>query len=244
MIRSTWVWAAVSLAVTATSSLAVTAADVRPAEIMASPIPSRSPGSLPPLPPPAGLPTAPPPDAIKPIEPQAQPERPAPTGGDVRLDPTAAPDGRRYLAVIPGDCERLVVADRELTTGCTDKLVNIDFGDGRVMFVFTTPTAGGTVMTAFSGHASEQKDLRTYRLQVDEVTTTTADTGGERATVATAASGHCDMQGDPLVERALFRCSADGTRRTVASFRSRGTPAVYAELGDAAESSPLARAFP
>jgi hypothetical protein len=53
----------------------VAVADVAPApaEILATPSPRLSGGTLPPILPPAGLPTAPPPDAIKPVEPQAGP---------------------------------------------------------------------------------------------------------------------------------------------------------------------------
>jgi hypothetical protein len=40
-----------------------------------TPSPLKSEGSLAPLLPPEGLPTAPPPDAIKPVEPQAGPDR-------------------------------------------------------------------------------------------------------------------------------------------------------------------------
>lgn len=135
----------------------------------------------------------------------------------------------RYLAVISGDCEQLVVSNDELTSGCLDKLVNVDFGDGRVMFVFTRPGDDGMVMTAFSGHASQQADLRSYRLRVDEVRTTTTDAAGRPATIAMAVEGGCAMTGDPLTERALFTCSVEsGAHRTLAVFRSADAPAVYA----------------
>lgn len=135
----------------------------------------------------------------------------------------------RYFAVIGGACERLVVAGRDQTAGCRDELVNVDFGDGRVAFVFSSPSAEGSVVTTFLGHASAQPDLRTYRLEVDEISTVTRDGNGAPINVAEPVSGHCAMTGDPTREPARFECTVkreDG--QTSAAFVSAGAPTVYA----------------
>lgn len=135
----------------------------------------------------------------------------------------------RYLAVIAGDCEQLVLAGRDRTAGCADKLVNIDFGNGRVAFVFTSPSERGAIVTTFLGRSSVQKDLRSYRLDIDEISTTTTDAEGQPESAVEAAAGQCAMVGDPTRERARFECTADrGSIRTVATFLSAGTPTVYA----------------
>lgn len=145
--------------------------------------------------------------------------------------PTA--EAYRYVAVIAGDCERLVLSGDDHTSGCSDRLVNVDFGDGRVAFVFTTPSARGAIVTTFLGRTSTQGDLRTYRLDVDEVTTTTTDAAGDPTNVVESAAGHCAMTGDPTHERARFECEADRpSGRTAATFLSTGTPTVYAGTRD------------
>jgi hypothetical protein len=140
----------------------------------------------------------------------------------------AADEGYRYVAVLHGACERLVVADRELTAGCARKLVNIDFGDGRVTFIFATGRDGRRVV-AFSGGRSEQADRRSYRLYVDQVSVTASTrSGGVGRTVAQAADGVCTMTGDPMREPSIFRCRAEsGTALTAAVFRSDGRPTLY-----------------
>ena len=135
----------------------------------------------------------------------------------------------RYFAVIGGECERLVLAGRDQTAGCRGELVNVDFGDGRVAFAFTSPSAQGSVVTTFLGHASQQPDLRTYRLEVDEISTVTRGKTGAPTNVAEPVSGHCAMKGDPTREAARFECTAkraDG--HTSATFVSAGAPTVYA----------------
>ncbi len=136
----------------------------------------------------------------------------------------------RYLAVIRGDCEELVLAGRDQSASCNDQLVNVDFGDGRVAFVFTAPAAHGTVVTTFLGRASQQSGLRDYRLEVDAISTATTDGAGEPAIVDEAAVGHCAMKGDPVRERARFECTVarKAGRSTSARFVSAGAPAVYA----------------
>ena len=135
----------------------------------------------------------------------------------------------RYVAVMVGECERLILAGRDQTAGCSDKLVNVDFGDGRVAFVFTSPSESGPVMTTFLGRASVQKDLRSYRLEVDEISTTTIDAAGNPANLVESAAGHCMMIGDPTQERARFECTADRpSGATAATFLSAGEPTVYA----------------
>jgi hypothetical protein len=189
-----------------------------------SPADLRSPGKAPLLPP-EGLPTAPPPDAIKPVEPQAEPAAPKP-------DPAAAnADGDgdfRYLAIISGDCDSLVVADHTMPE-CTDKLLNVDFGNGRVAFLFSGREGSNHVITTFSGGVSKQPDARAYRLAIDRMSTTTIGAGGLPVTVVAAADGVCTMQGDPTHESTRFECSVHhaGTD-TTASFRTAGTPEVYA----------------
>lgn len=135
----------------------------------------------------------------------------------------------RYFAVIGGACERLVLAGRDQTAGCRNELVNVDFGDGRVAFAFTSPSAGGSVVTTFLGHASAQPDLRTYRLEIDEISTVTRDASGTPINVAESVSGHCAMQGDPTRESARFECTAKREGgHTIATFVSAGAPTVYA----------------
>jgi hypothetical protein len=141
---------------------------------------------------------------------------------------TAKEQPYRYLAVIGGECEQLTLAGSDDTAGCSDKLVNVDFGDGRVAFVFTSPSARGAVATTFLGQASAQKDLRSYRLEVDEISTATTDAAGNPATVVESATGHCMMTGDPTQERARFECTAERpSGSTAATFLSVGEPTVY-----------------
>ena len=130
----------------------------------------------------------------------------------------AAAGSYRYLAVIPGDCQELVVGAQALTEACDGKLVNVDFGDGRVAFIFSTPTT----QLVLSGRSSRQSDLRSYELAIDHMTTDPEAPGRP-------ASGRCTMTGDPLRERALFVCRVerDGVA-TRAEFRSDGLPRVYA----------------
>ena len=135
----------------------------------------------------------------------------------------------RYVAVMEGECERLILADRDRTAGCGDKLVNVDYGDGRVAFAFTSPADHGIVVTTFLGRASAQEDLRNYRLDVDEISTTTTNAAGDPANIVESAAGHCVMTGDPTRERARFECTAERrSGRAVATFLSAGTPTVYA----------------
>lgn len=148
--------------------------------------------------------------------------------GPARADELGTVDGYRYLAVMSGACDRLVVADHEVPI-CADKLVNVDFGNGRVAFMFTATENGRTVITTFSGGESDQPDARAYRLAVDRVSTTTVGAGNTAATVIAEADGVCTMRGDPTHEPARFECrvSSDG-KDTAARFRSVGAPAVYA----------------
>lgn len=136
----------------------------------------------------------------------------------------------RYLAVMRGDCEQLVLAGRDQSATCSDQLVNVDFGDGRVAFVFTSPAAHGTVVTTFLGRASRQNGLRDYRLEVDAISTATTDGTGQPAIIDEAAVGHCAMKGDPVREPAHFECTVDrkAGRTTSARFVSAGAPSVYA----------------
>ena len=188
-----------------------------------SPQDLRSPGKAPLLPP-EGLPTAPPPDAIKPIEPQGVPAVP-------KADPAAAVDGDgafRYLAVIRGACDSLVVADHTMPE-CADKLLNVDFGNGRVAFLFSGREGTNQVITTFSGGVSKQPDARAYRLTIDRMSTTTIGAGGLPVTVIASTEGLGTMQGDPTRESTRFECRVHhaGTD-TTASFRTSGTPEVYA----------------
>jgi hypothetical protein len=190
-----------------------------------SPEDLKSPGKAPLLPP-DGLPTAPPPDAIKPVEPQAEPAAP-------KRDPAAADGGTndgsfRYLAVITGDCDSLVVADHTLPE-CAGKLLNVDFGNGRVAFLFSGREGENHVVTTFSGGVSQQSDARAYRLAIDRMSTTTVGAGGLPVTVVAAADGTCVMHGDPTHESTRFECRVHhaGTD-TTATFRTVGHPEVYA----------------
>src|SRR5436190_4124488 len=102
--------------------------------------------------------------------------------GAARADELGTVDEYRYLAVMSGSCDRFVVADREMPV-CADKLVNVDFGNGRVAFMFTATEDGRTVITTFSGGESQQPDVRAYRLVVDRVSTTTVGADRMPATV-------------------------------------------------------------
>jgi hypothetical protein len=135
----------------------------------------------------------------------------------------------RYLAVMHGDCQQLILGGRDQSARCNDQLVNVDFGDGRVAFVFTAPSERGTTVTTFLGRSSEQKDLRDYRLEVDALSTATTNGAGEPSIVDETAVGHCTMTGDPIRERARFECTVDRSGgRTTARFESSGVPVVYA----------------
>jgi hypothetical protein len=147
--------------------------------------------------------------------------------GSARADELGTVDEYRYLAVMSGNCDRFVVADQEVPV-CADKLVNVDFGNGRVAFMFTATDQGRTVITTFSGGQSEQPDMRAYRLAVDRVSTTTVGQNQPPATVVAAAAGVCTMRGDPTHEPASFECRvSDDGHDTAARFRSVGAPAVY-----------------
>ena len=151
----------------------------------------------------------------------------APAGSTLAAVPAA--EAYRYVAVIAGECQRLVLAGADHSSECSDKLVNVDFGDGRVAFVFSTPSDHGTVITSFLGRSSTQQNLRTYRLDVDEITTTTTDTAGRPDNVVERAAGQCAMTGDPTREPARFECSVERSAgKTSATFVSAGTPTVYA----------------
>lgn len=206
-------------------------AEVTPPAVVATPSPALSPpASAAPLLPPEGLPTAPPPDSIKPVEPRADPAvEMEPTAGEPTLPGLGEDTSYRYVAIIPGRCERLEVAGRELTDDCSSKLVNIDFGNGRVAFVFLTSGPNGAVTTSFSGQASAQPSLGSYRLELDEIVTMRSAGDGPPAVAAAPTRGTCVMQGDPLREPATFTCTGTGARpQAQATFRSEGAPAVYA----------------
>lgn len=183
-----------------------------------------------PLLPPAGLPTAPPPDQIKPMDPQGQPMQPKadPAAAEAAVDPDL---DFRYLAVINGACDRLVVNDREVPD-CAAKLVNVDFGNGRVAFMFSGREDDATVVTTFSGGASRQPDARAYHLTIDRMSMTRAANGGPAATVVVETEGTCTMTGDPTHEETRFECSVtNGGAETRAEFRTSGPPSVTAGAG-------------
>jgi hypothetical protein len=190
-----------------------------------SPPVMKSPAAAPLLPP-EGLPTAPPPDKIKPIEPRGGPAVP-------KADPAAASAQAddldyRYLAVIEGDCDELVVGDHALPA-CAGKLVNVDFGNGRVAFMFTGQEGDTTVVTTFSGGVSAQPHPRAYELTIDRMSTTTLGADRGAATVVVAAAGNCTMRGDPTHEQSRFECRVrNAGKETSARFRTSGAPAVYA----------------
>ena len=139
------------------------------------------------------------------------------------------PQPYRYFAVMHGECEQLILGGRDQSARCNDELVNVDFGDGRVAFMFTSPSESGTTVTSFLGRSSRQKDLRDYRLEVDAVSTATTTGGGEPSIVDEEAVGHCKMIGDPLQEHASFECTVERAgKRTSARFVSAGPPTVYA----------------
>ncbi len=73
----------------------------------------------------------------------------------------------RYYAVMDGKCEDLVVDENHHERTCVDKLVNVDFGDGRVSFTFGAATGDGLVTTEFKGGESFQSSTRSYVLYVD-----------------------------------------------------------------------------
>lgn len=149
--------------------------------------------------------------------------------GAPAADPIPAQDDFSYLAVIAGACEQLVADGRAVTT-CTDKLVNVDFGNGRVAFMFSGLHGGMPVITTFSGAASEQPAARDYHLTVDRLSTTTMAPGsGSPTTVVVAAVGACTMRGDPTHEQTRFECRVKSAgQETVGRFRTSGYPVVHA----------------
>jgi hypothetical protein len=138
-------------------------------------------------------------------------------------------DGRGYYAVLDGRCEQLIADDKDVTPVCGDKLVNVDLGNGRVSFAFTSTTGGGSLVTAFTGGRSYQSSMGSYTLYVDEVATTDAANGRKRQVAHEAVEGMCTMAGDPMNESALFECWAENSNiHTRGVFRSQGRPAVVA----------------
>lgn len=237
MTRARCAWCVIPLIVAGFASANVRAEDRLAVADVGSPTPPpaavpsplKSPPSLKsplaPLLPPAGLPTAPPPDQIKPIEPRGEEKTP-------KANPAAAESedlDYRYLAVLEGDCDELVVGDHAVPA-CVGKLVNVDFGNGRVAFMFTGREGDTTVITTFSGGVSAQPRARTYELAIDRMSTTTVDPSSLAATVVVETRGACTMQGDPTHEQSRFECraTAAGGEETSARFRTNGAPAVYA----------------
>ncbi len=241
MLRARWIVGCVGLLPMLTSPMVVGAEDRRlavtdvasPGQLPAAiPSPLGSAGVLPsgraPILPPVGLPTAPPPDAIKPMVPEAKPARPKADPAAMGMDVEGGEPGFRYLAVLSGACDALVVADHAVPQ-CAGKLVNVDFGNGRVAFLFTGREGDTSVVTTFSGGTSEQPESRVYRLTIDRMSTTRVDAGALPVTVIGAAEGTCTMRGDPTRESTSFECRVrhDG-KDTTARFESVGAPEVYA----------------
>ena len=257
MWRSRWLLGSVGWLLVAASPLVAGAEDGRfaaadvttPSPLGALPSPLRSPSGddlrspgAAPLLPPAGLPTAPPPDAIKPVVPQAAPgaPKPDPVAAEVAETATDAAEASfRYLAVLSGACDGLTVADHAVPE-CASKLVNVDFGNGRVAFLFTGREGDKNVVTTFSGGKSKQTERRGYRLAVDRVSTTTVDANGLPVTVVSSVDGDCTMKGDPTREHTRFTCRVTHAGKdTTASFESTGKPEVYA--GTAGDDVPEGR---
>ena len=145
----------------------------------------------------------------------------------------------RYYAVMDGKCEDLVVAENKLNRTCVDKLVNVDFGDGRVSFTFGAATDKGLVTTEFNGGESFQLSRRSYILYVDALITTYAADRSDRRIVSEPVKGVCTMDGDPTTERAVFKCWAGNEKaQTSALFRSQGRPLVdHGKAGDGTQRS-------
>jgi hypothetical protein len=142
-----------------------------------------------------------------------------------------------YVAAIAGTCEELVVGSRAVPT-CGDTLMNVDFGNGRVAFVFAGRVGDQAVLTIFSGGRSTQPDARTYELRIDRMTIATRGRAGGPDPVAVPAEGTCSMRGDPSREPARFECRVRSAgRKTLARFRSRAP-------GTAATSGPGRRSMP
>jgi hypothetical protein len=136
-------------------------------------------------------------------------------------------DDYRYTAVLDGDCEKLILDDKDQTQRCASRLVNVDHGDGRVTFLVVAEFPD-SVMTAFTGGSSHQASDRSYVLDVDQVVTIAeSEAEGDAKPVEKPAIGRCTMNGDPLHERAVFECTAEtDSGRTSVAFRTRGTPSV------------------
>jgi hypothetical protein len=142
-----------------------------------------------------------------------------------------------YLATIAGTCEEFVVGSRAVPR-CGDTLMNVDFGNGRVAFVFAGRVDDQAVLTIFSGGSSTQPDARTYELRIDRVTTAMRGRAGGPDPVAVPAEGTCSMRGDPRHEPARFECRVRSAgRETIARFRSR-TPRTAATSGPGRRSLP------
>jgi hypothetical protein len=152
----------------------------------------------------------------------------AANAGAATLDLEELEDG--YVATISGTCEELVIGSRVVPT-CGDELLNVDFANGRVAFVFAGRVDDRIVVTILSGGSSRQPNGRTYELAIDRMTT--AILGAAEGAVVAPAEGACTMRGDPTEEPTRFECRVRSAgRETIARFRSSGDPA-------ATESAPL-----
>jgi hypothetical protein len=144
--------------------------------------------------------------------------------GGARVGGNDLHDG--YLATISGTCEELVIGSRVVPI-CDDTLLNVDFANGRVAFVFAGRVDDASILTVLSGGASKQPDAGNYELVIDRMSMAEAGRAQSPGAVVTAADGKCTMRGDPMREPAWFECRVRSAgRETIARFRSDRVPAI------------------
>ncbi len=102
---------------------------------------------------------------------------------------------------LDGECERLIIADKDQTANCSGKLINITYKNGRSGFYFAME--GGALLT-FSGMGSNQVKTGADRVvqPVDMVLF-----GYQQKTDQLTAVGQCDFE-NPYKGKARTRCSA------------------------------------
>lgn len=111
----------------------------------------------------------------------------------------------RYIAIIEGQCLKLTVNGDDFTPSCSNKLLNIDYGNGRVSFM---TFVADEWLGSFTGTQSEQTSLSSYRLLLDGFNKT-FDEGEGITTAHEDVVGTCVMSGNVDREPARFTCLAE-----------------------------------
>ncbi|PHV63745.1 hypothetical protein [Cyanobacterium aponinum] len=107
-----------------------------------------------------------------------------------------------YMAIIGGQCQKLTVLGNDFTSICRDKLINMSWNNGRVLYMVSTDTED-TILLSFSGGKSQQPRLERYTLFLDTLRIADGEDISEQGIIGT-----CEMWGDLLKEKALHKCVA------------------------------------